>query len=125
MTPISCTLIGSNTAQAADIVARGHSPVFDLCRKLVAAGHDPASPMECYRGDMLCLRIRTIGEGAKLTIRETATDGPRVVRWKAFPSRAVKAPVDLNAQDVSEGAAERAVSSGRPFRGQRTWLQGR
>jgi hypothetical protein len=104
MTPISCVLIGSNTAQAGDIIARGHSPVFDLCRLLVAAGHDPASPLECYRGDMLCLRIRTIGEGAKLTIRETATDGPRVVRWKAFPGRAVKAPVDLNGAEVPEGS---------------------
>lgn len=97
--PIRCDLSGSNTAQSGDLIARGNSPVFDLCRLLVAAGHDPKAPMECYRGETVALRVRSIGEGARLTVRETATDGPRVVRWKPFPGRAVTAPVDLNGSD--------------------------
>ena len=39
-----------------------------LCRKLVEAGHDPASRLEVWRGDMLCLKVRSIGEAAGLRI---------------------------------------------------------
>jgi ribosomal protein L19 len=40
--------------------------VLDLCRALVAAGHDPATPLRAYRGAVLCLMVRSIGEAAKL-----------------------------------------------------------
>jgi hypothetical protein len=30
MTPITCVLTGSDKARVGDIVARGHSPVFDF-----------------------------------------------------------------------------------------------
>jgi hypothetical protein len=112
MTPITCVLTGSDTARVGDIVARGRAPVFDLCRLLVAAGFDPESPLKCYRGDMLCLRIRSIEKGAGLTIRETSTDGPRVVRWKPWPSRAVTAPIEQNGLDVSEGGKAVRLSVG-------------
>jgi hypothetical protein len=35
-----------------------------LCRKLVAAGHDPATVMHVYRGQTLALKVRAIGEAA-------------------------------------------------------------
>jgi hypothetical protein len=41
---------------------------LDLCRALVEAGYDPTTPLEAYRGDMLCLRVRSIGEAADLRI---------------------------------------------------------
>jgi hypothetical protein len=47
---------------------RAYAPVLVICRVLVAAGCDPATPLEAYRGDMLCLRVRSIGEGANLEI---------------------------------------------------------
>jgi hypothetical protein len=57
--------------------------VCDLCRKLIAAGVDPATPLHAYRGIVLCLRIRTIGEAAKLTVVERERgNGPRFERWK-------------------------------------------
>ncbi len=102
MTPIRCELFGSGTAQAGDLISRGHSPVLDLCRKLVAAGYDPRLPMQCFRCDTIALRVRSIGEGAKLTVRETATRGPRVVPWRAFPSGAVTAPVGLIGLGVAD-----------------------
>ena len=37
-----------------------------MCRKLVDAGYDPARPLYAYRGDTLCLKVRSIGEGARL-----------------------------------------------------------
>jgi hypothetical protein len=49
----------------------GRAPVLELCRKLVRAGYDPGRPLEVYRGDVLCLRVRSIGEGAKLFIDES------------------------------------------------------
>jgi len=48
--------------------AESGSPVLVLCRKLVEAGHDPAAPLEACRGDVLCLRVRSIGEAAQLEI---------------------------------------------------------
>jgi hypothetical protein len=93
---IIAELIGHDRAQAGDIVARSRSPVFALCRALLAAGADPNSKLECFRGSVLALTVRTIGIGAKLTIRETVTDGPRVVRWKPLQDRDVFAPVRQN-----------------------------
>jgi hypothetical protein len=46
----------------------GSSPVLDLCRRLIAAGIDPATPLEAYRGDTLCLYVRTIAEAAGFEI---------------------------------------------------------
>jgi hypothetical protein len=37
-----------------------------MCRKLVAEGYDPRRALEAYRGDMLCLKVRSIGEASKL-----------------------------------------------------------
>src|SRR5215469_15190759 len=58
-------LIGS-ACSALGITARGTTPVLALCRLLVEAGHDPATPLEAWRGSTLCLRIRRIGEAAQL-----------------------------------------------------------
>jgi hypothetical protein len=37
-----------------------------VCQALIDAGHDAATPLHAYRGDMLCLKVRSIGEGARL-----------------------------------------------------------
>jgi len=79
---ICAELIGSNQAGAAEIVATGHAPVLKLCRALLEAGHDPALPLEVYRGTILCLRVRSIGEGAALTVEDSATGRPRFVRHR-------------------------------------------
>lgn len=95
--PVRCNLIGSFTAQAGDLTA---SSATGLCRLLLAAGTNPDAALECYRGAVIALRIASIRAGANLTVRETTTDGPRFVRWKAFPARAVKPPVRQNAAAV-------------------------
>ena len=63
---IRAELSGSETAAALGISITVYTPLLDLCRALVAAGHDPATPLHAYRGDVLCLRVRSIGEAAKL-----------------------------------------------------------
>lgn len=73
---ICATIIGDDLCKAEGITARGSAPVLALCRKLVAAGHDPGAPLEAWRGATLCLRVRTIGEGAKLTVRTAGNGRP-------------------------------------------------
>jgi hypothetical protein len=82
-------IIGSSQAEANGITARGHAPVPALCRALIEAGHDPNTPIEAYRGTTLCLKVRSIGEGARLTVKETTRDGkPRFVTYRPGPDGA-------------------------------------
>jgi hypothetical protein len=79
---IRAVIIGSNQAEANGITARGHAPVLALCRALIEAGHDPNTPLEAYRGSTLCLRVRSIGEGARLTVEDDENGRPRFVRHR-------------------------------------------
>ena len=86
---LRATIIGSNQATADGIAARGHAPVVALCRALIEAGHDLDTPLEAYRGTRLCLKVRSIGEGARLTVKETTRDGkPRFVTYRPGPDGA-------------------------------------
>jgi hypothetical protein len=66
VTAIRAELRGSDTAEALGIVVHSSTPVIVLCRKLIAAGHDPALPLVAYRGETLCLYVRSIGAAARL-----------------------------------------------------------
>ena len=50
------------------MTGHGKRPILNLCRQLLAAGFDPARPLDVYRGAMLALRVRSIGEAAELEI---------------------------------------------------------
>ena len=80
-------LIGSNTAIAIGITAIGYAPVLMLCRSLIVAGYDPATPLVAYRGLMLCLTVRSIGEAAGLTIEDDKNGTPTLRRWRDRVSR--------------------------------------
>jgi hypothetical protein len=75
-------LIGQDRAQAGDVVAKSRTPIFTLCRELVASGANPDSSLECYRGPVMCIRVKSIGIGAKLTIKENDWVGPKVVPYE-------------------------------------------
>jgi hypothetical protein len=70
---IRADLIGSDICTALGLTARNHSRVLALCRALVEFGHDPNIPLEAYRGDVLCLRIRSIDEGVALEVNGHGT----------------------------------------------------
>jgi hypothetical protein len=70
---IRAELIGSDLCAAAGYVARGTTPILALCRKLVAAGVNPALPLECYRGRVLAITVASIGQGAGLEINGHGT----------------------------------------------------
>ena len=109
---ITAQLIGHDRAQAGDIVVRSRSPVFALCRALLGAGANPNSKLECFRGSVLALTVKSVGIGAKLTIRETVTDGPRVVRWKPLQDRDVFAPVRQNDDPAPPPLSDDALAEG-------------
>jgi hypothetical protein len=69
---IHAKLAGSDTVAAQGHSVKNNLPVIALCRLLVAEGFDPASPMHVYRGETLALKIRSIGEAARL---RPATEG--------------------------------------------------
>src|SRR5262249_34675362 len=77
---IRAELIGSNSCS---VTARGHAPVLALCQFLIEAGHDPNRPLLAYRGDTLCVRLRSIVEGAALTIEDDRLGTPRFRRRRA------------------------------------------
>jgi hypothetical protein len=62
--PIHATLSGE-TAEALGLTASG---VISLCRALIRAGYDPATPLHAYRDGTLALVVRAIGEAATLRI---------------------------------------------------------
>jgi hypothetical protein len=79
-------LIG-DTCTTTGLTARGSAPVLALCRQLIAAGFDSAISLEAWRGEILCLRVRSIGEGATLTVAEGERGIPRFRLWKAMQLR--------------------------------------
>jgi hypothetical protein len=95
---IAAELKGSNRCTAIGITARGHAPVLALCRRLIEAGIDPDRPLHVYRGDCLALTVRSIAEGARLTVEDNHLGRPRFVRWRprsdgaALPMRENGAP---------------------------------
>jgi hypothetical protein len=66
MSVIRAEIKDENTCTALGITARAEAPVLKVCRLLVAAGHDPSLALHAYRGDVLCLKVLNIGEGARL-----------------------------------------------------------
>jgi hypothetical protein len=80
---IRAELIGSDTAAACGLRA---GTVLALCRALVAAGHDPNTPLVAARGTMPCLLVRSIGAAARLEINSSGT-GLAPYRPRSRPRR--------------------------------------
>jgi hypothetical protein len=103
-TPIRATLSGDDIVTALGITAQSSSPVLALCRHLVDAGHDPATPMHVFRGDTLALIIRSVGQAANLEINGDG-NGFRARRQPdAGPPIAPNAPARTERRARSEAA---------------------
>jgi hypothetical protein len=85
-------LTGSSTCSAAGLIATSATPVLALCRELVSAGFNPDQPLDVYRGATLALRIRSIGEAAKLAVEDNKTGRPTFRRRRDRPARDGAAP---------------------------------
>jgi hypothetical protein len=112
--PIRATLIGCDRCEAEGHTVRAYAPVPAMCRELVAAVYDPATPLEAYRseaagrsdarhwGSMLCLKVRAIGEGAQYTVKDHNRGTPRLQRYqKPALGVATAAPIAPSALGVS------------------------
>jgi hypothetical protein len=60
---VRAEITGEDRCKAGGIAACSRTPVLALCRALVAAGHDPGAALKAYRGEVLCLTVRSIGHG--------------------------------------------------------------
>jgi hypothetical protein len=105
---IRAVLIGSNDCVAFGIIATGHAPVLALTRLLIEAGHDPATPLEAWRGSILALRIRAIGDAAEL---EISRKGAGFIRRRAVGTAP---PIAQNLARVSGTAAAEAACADEP-----------
>src|SRR5437868_3032071 len=66
-------LIGDHTVIAPGFATcTANTPILELARLMVARGVDPRTALEIYRGKVLAIRVRSIGEAANL---RTATHG--------------------------------------------------
>jgi hypothetical protein len=65
---IHAVLTGSDTASAEGITVTSPSPILSLCRQLITRGYDPNLPLIAARGQTVCLKIRSIGEAARLRV---------------------------------------------------------
>jgi hypothetical protein len=88
---IRAELFGADRCKGLGLEARGAAPVIALCRKLVEARINRAFALEAYRGDILCLRIRSIGEGAGLRVATHRVGFERVPECTAGPPARQKA----------------------------------
>jgi hypothetical protein len=103
---IRAELIGSDMCTAAGLTAQGHVPALAVCRKLLAAGYNPRCELHVYRDGTLALRIRSIGEGARLTVEECSDGKPRFRSYRPHPS-AGSPPIaqnDCPATSIAEAA---------------------
>ncbi len=82
---IHAEIAGDDFAAAEGVSARGHAPVLRLCRALIEAGVDPRRPLHAYRGNTLCLIVRSIGAGAGLRIASHGVGFERLPECTAGP----------------------------------------
>jgi hypothetical protein len=73
---VRAAIAGFDRCDAEGHTVRAAAPVLAMCRRLLAAGYDPARQLHAYRGDALALKVRSIGEGAKLTVKDNSCGTP-------------------------------------------------
>lgn len=95
---IRAKLIGDDICITGATVVTGNAPVLAMCRRLVADGADPRTPMHVYRGDVLALKVKSIGEAARLEI------SPNGVGFRRRRERCAASPVRFSARHDREGA---------------------
>jgi hypothetical protein len=74
----ACTVTGST------VTGSGYTPVLDACRRLLQAGHPSSASLTAYRGDTLCLHVRSIGQAAQLTVVSAGNGRPIFTAREGF-----------------------------------------
>lgn len=84
--PVVCQIINSDCCDFDGLVVKHNAPVLAMCRKLIDAGYDPHRPLEAYRGEVLCIRISSIGYGAQFTVKDSQCGTPVLRRYSEAPT---------------------------------------
>ena len=61
-----------------------NTPVLTHCRQLIRDGFSEETILEVYRGELLAMRVKHIGLGSKVTVRENSDVGPKFTWYKEF-----------------------------------------
>jgi hypothetical protein len=109
--PILAMLFGSDRCAAEGINVRGYAPVLSLCRALIQAGYDPERALHAHRGGVLALAVRSIGEGAGLTVEDDRHGTPRLRRWRGRRGYGAGSPVRPT-EGAAAAAPRHAIASG-------------
>ena len=99
--------LSSRTCATGNITATGR---LALCRGLLAAGLDPYAALHVYRQGVLALRIRSIGEAARYTVRDDDRGQPRLRLWDGAGSRAEASSVRNSGPDHTQPAPDADVN---------------
>jgi hypothetical protein len=90
------------------LICISRQPLLDTARILITEGIDPETPIATkHAGAEYDAMTSTIGEASKWAVQENERDGPRFVRWEAFPRDRVRAPMRFSgapALDTWQGA---------------------
>jgi hypothetical protein len=89
---IRAELSSDTIATSCGITVHIGSPVLSLCRRLVAEGCNPSTPMEVYRGSTLALHVRSIGGAANLRVNTAGTGFTMQQEPTSAPPMSINAP---------------------------------
>ena len=101
-------LRGSTWCSIGDVVATGNTPVLALCRQLLAAGVDPDQALEVFRNGTLALRVRSIGDAARLTVKTGGNGAP--IFAEEYPAEGAGGPLARKSENFDPAAMEGAQS---------------
>jgi hypothetical protein len=75
---IIAELIGDDSCrcQEIDAAVTANAPVLAMCRLLIATGIDPDTALCVYRQGVLALKVRSMREGARLTVKTAGNGTP-------------------------------------------------
>lgn len=87
---IKIELTGPYTAETDGIsVTNRNGPICKLARKMIAAGHDPASKCEVWMDGVLSFSAAALQWWADRTTAETDRQSVRFAKHVPFPAKAV------------------------------------
>src|SRR5262249_22554056 len=75
---IIAELVGDDSCrcQEIDAAVTANAPVLAMCRQLLATGIDPDTALGVYRQGVLALKVRSIRDGARLTVKTAGNGTP-------------------------------------------------
>src|SRR5262245_33437689 len=71
--PVYAELTGDDTCTCSGLSVQAYAPALAMCRQLLAAGLDPDTALEVYRAAILALKVRSIGQAARLDVNSKGT----------------------------------------------------